>query len=116
MWAYLDSEVDEKYYLSDAYIEYAENLTIEQIASGGSFRFKPRERESNDSQDHHDQRGSASHGQFHQGVSPINPHPDGTCRTIKAQYAQTSFANFLRTGTFGATGVIKFPEWGGDRI
>lgn len=46
MWAYLDDEVDEKYYLSDTYIEYAENLTVEQIKSGGGFRFEPRERES----------------------------------------------------------------------
>lgn len=45
MWAYLDDEVDEKYYLSDTYIEYAENLTVEQIKSGGGFRFEPRERE-----------------------------------------------------------------------
>lgn len=37
----------------------------------------------------------------------MNPEKDGTCRTIKAQYAQTSFANFLRTGNFGATGVIE---------
>lgn len=37
----------------------------------------------------------------------MNPHDDGTCRTIKAQYANTSYANFLRTSTFGATGVLK---------
>lgn len=36
---------------------------------------------------------------------PVNMMPDGTCRTIKAQYAQTSFANFIRGGAFGATGV-----------
>lgn len=29
---------------------------------------------------------------------PLNPMPDGTCRTIKRQYQQTSLANFLRRG------------------
>lgn len=38
-------------------------------------------------------------------VEPVNVYPDGTSRTIKAQYAKTSAANFVREGTFGATGV-----------
>lgn len=38
---------------------------------------------------------------------PINPQKDGTCRTIKAQYAHTSLANFLYSDKFGATGVIN---------
>ena len=29
---------------------------------------------------------------------PLNPEPDGTCRTIKANYARMSRANFLRGG------------------
>lgn len=37
---------------------------------------------------------------------PLNPAPNGTARAIKVQYWKTSFANFLRTGTWGATGVI----------
>ena len=32
---------------------------------------------------------------------------DGLCRTIKAQYQQTSRANLCRQGTFGATGVTN---------
>ncbi len=36
---------------------------------------------------------------------PVNPMPDGTCRTIKNQYYKTSKANFERSSTFGATGV-----------
>lgn len=31
-------------------------------------------------------------------VTPINPMPDGSCRTIKAQYQQSSLANFIRGG------------------
>jgi DNA (cytosine-5)-methyltransferase 1 len=45
---------------------------------------------------------------FLQGVvvnEPVNPMPDGTCRTIKNQYYKTSKANFDRSSTFGATGV-----------
>jgi site-specific DNA-cytosine methylase len=37
----------------------------------------------------------------------INAMPDGTSRTIKAQYQQTSRANLERVGSFGATGVKK---------
>lgn len=40
-------------------------------------------------------------------VEPVNVYPDGTSRTIKAQYAKTSAANFVREGTFGATGVME---------
>lgn len=40
-------------------------------------------------------------------VRPINPMPDGTCRTIKAQYANFSYANIVRDkGAFAQTGVI----------
>lgn len=38
-------------------------------------------------------------------VEPVNPMPDGTCRTIKNQYYKTSQANFERSTTFGATVV-----------
>ena len=37
----------------------------------------------------------------------INDMPDGTCRTLKAQYQQTSRANLERVGSFGATGVKR---------
>lgn len=38
-------------------------------------------------------------------IEPINTEPDGTSRTIKAQYYKNSTANFLRKDSFGATGV-----------
>ena len=37
--------------------------------------------------------------------SIINAEPDGTCRTLKAQYARTSAANLARGDSFGNTGV-----------
>ena len=40
-------------------------------------------------------------------VKPINPMPDGVCRTIKAQYQQTSLANLIRGGGYAATGVME---------
>ena len=43
-------------------------------------------------------------------IQPVNPMPDGVARTIKAQYNNTSVANLLRTGTFGATGVMGLHE------
>ena len=45
-------------------------------------------------------------------LEPINPHEDGTARTLKAQYFSTSVANFEKTGTYGATGVAV---WGKNK-
>lgn len=40
-------------------------------------------------------------------AKPFNVDNDGvSCRTLKYQYQQTSAANLMRTGSFGATGVI----------
>lgn len=38
---------------------------------------------------------------------PLNPYKDGTCRTIKAQYQQSSRAKFARQDGLGATGVVQ---------
>ena len=39
---------------------------------------------------------------------PFNPEPDGTSRTIKAQYFKNSLANFIRGEGYGATAVIEY--------
>lgn len=41
-------------------------------------------------------------------IEPINAYPDDTARTIKAQYHQTSKANFTRQDGLGATGAGGF--------
>ena len=46
--------------------------------------------------------------------SPVNPMPDGTCRTIKEQYHKTSKANYERTGSMGATGVREVDNMGNE--
>lgn len=46
-------------------------------------------------------------------VLPLNPMPDGTCRTLKYQYQKNGIANFIRQGSFAATGVIEI-EYEGD--
>lgn len=38
--------------------------------------------------------------------SPLNVMPDGTCRTIKSQCANSSIPNFENQSSFGASGVI----------
>ena len=43
-------------------------------------------------------------------IIPINPMPDDSCRTIKYQYYKTSVANFVKTGTWGATGVALIED------
>ena len=40
-------------------------------------------------------------------LEPINAEKDGTARTLKAQYIKNSVANFEKTGTHGATGVVN---------
>lgn len=40
----------------------------------------------------------------------MNPEPDGTSRTVKAQYYKNSLANFIRGGIYGATAVIEIYE------
>lgn len=39
-------------------------------------------------------------------TEPFNQYDDGTCRTIKSQYGKSSYANFIKTGDMGATGVL----------
>lgn len=46
---------------------------------------------------------------------PINTEPDGSCKTIKAQYYKNGVANFVRGGHYGATGVIEYYEQQCDR-
>ena len=37
-------------------------------------------------------------------IVPLNDMPDGTYRTIKAQYNNSSVANFVRHDAFASTG------------
>lgn len=43
---------------------------------------------------------------------PLNKYEDGISRTIKAQYQQSSRANFVRGDSLGATGVISLKQKG----
>lgn len=40
-------------------------------------------------------------------IDVLNPMDDGTCRTIKNQYGQTSAPNLASQGTFGASGGVQ---------
>lgn len=42
---------------------------------------------------------------------PFNPEPDGTCRTIKANYARMSRANFARGGGTERPVLPLFRVW-----
>lgn len=46
-------------------------------------------------------------GEGNKIVTSINPMPDGTCRTLKAQYYKTSLANYQKEGSMGATDVTN---------
>ena len=43
---------------------------------------------------------------------PFNPEPDGTSRTIKANYHKVSMANFIRGWGYGATAVAVLQDCG----
>ena len=112
MFDFLEDEVDEKFYISDAILEQYRSSTDSQILIGNGFAFTPvereRERENGCSQNHHHTGGFPDDRQFHKRVGIVNPAAGGTCRTIKAQYHKSSAANFVRSGSFGATGVIDY--------
>lgn len=107
----LEDNVEDKYYLSDAYIEYARNASMEMVKVGNGFKFKPiereRERESN-SQNRDVESRVEDDRQLYCRAYLLNPAHDGTCRTIKAQYGRTSYANLIRGDTLGASGVVKY--------
>ena len=106
----LEQNVDESYYLSNSTVEYFMANTEKQKANGNGFAFKPfdysqdRNAERENSSLGADAKRSETRRQLHS--DPLNAEPDGSCRTIKAQYAKNSTANFVRQGTFGATGVM----------
>lgn len=50
------------------------------------------------------------------GGGIINTVENGVANTIKANYYKTSFANLIRSGSFGATGVIEKAKMAGDRM
>lgn len=43
-------------------------------------------------------------------VEALNTMSDGTCRTIKSQYGNTSSANFMYSSTYGATGDVALEK------
>ena len=49
-------------------------------------------------------------------VSAVNAYPDDTCRTIKANYAKISKANFESKGTWGGTGVMVTNDYENMRV
>lgn len=104
----LEDEVDEKYYLSDKMIEY--------ISATGTANFKNADCKINLdiarplTTDQNKRAGTTNYLSddlpSNYDLEPLNPMPDGTCRTIKNQYYKNSKANFERTSTYGATGVL----------
>lgn len=93
----LEERVDEKYYLSDKMVEgFAINGRLNSSQDGVVSQVE-------DIAPTH----TAGHGNCPKIQEPLNP--DGLCsRTIKAQYQQSSRANFIRQDGLGATGVIEY--------
>lgn len=101
----LEDDVDEKFYLTPKNMEWLAKHNANHEAKGTGFKFKPKNPETDTAST---LRANASFAPTDNAViEPLNPSPDGTCRTIKAQYCKTSEANFQNTGSYGATGVVK---------
>ena len=104
----LEEEVDEKYYLSDKMIQY--------ISATGTENYKNHDSMINLdiarplTTDQNKRAGTTNYLSddlpMNYDLEPLNTMPDGTCRTIKNQYYKNSKANFERSSTYGATGVL----------
>ena len=120
---YLESNVDEKYYINN---DKARELIIKLIDNGtlpvGDDR-KDKPNFLGNFYGRHDGYDGSVFGTnapvktithslggiadiLEQKPIPINTEKDGSCRTIKSQYAKNSVQNFESQSTFGATGVF----------
>ena len=101
----LEDTVDEKFYLSADYIDYAKRLTAESESNGNGFRFAPFERERANSQDHHKQSRTESNRQFCTGVQVSNQgkvigNTTDICSTLMAR-------DYKGFNNYGMTGVLE---------
>lgn len=82
----LEQDVNDKYWLTDGYVKSLLDRNEEQINKGNGFLFEPVERENADV------AKTLTSGLWklrpvdNYIQMPVNPEPDGTCRTSKAQY------------------------------
>lgn len=63
---FLEENVEEKYFLSDAFLKDAEERSIRMAAIGNGFKFEPRERETDNRPYDNHQSGSKNYRQLHQ--------------------------------------------------
>ena len=105
MMDFLEDDVDDKYFLSDAYITYAENLTEKMIERKSGIRFAPVERERDNCQNDYHQSRSASDGQFRKGVLIAN---QGSVIVRETTVCSTLLArDYKGFGNQAMTGVIE---------
>ena len=104
----LEPKVDEKYYLSDKMVQGFMAHNENHNAKGTGFTWKPKDVAENGGGYANCIRANAALAPTDNTIKMEPLNPDGECsRTIKAQYHQTSRANFTRQDGFGATGVIE---------
>lgn len=105
-----ETQIPEKYYLSQKTIDTYERKAKEQKERGNNFAFNPT-RGGGHLKDHNGVQRGSDNGQLHyRRQYPLNPERDGMCRTLKAQYSKSSMANFVRSDSLGATGVIVIAD------
>lgn len=106
----LEGDVDDRYYLNEETVQKYIAHTERERGLGNNFAFKPttggvQAVQSQENLGRGRQITTSRETTFDN--EPLNPYQDGTCRPIKSQYNQTSMANFVRTGSHGATGVCS---------
>lgn len=103
---FIDDEVDEKYFLSEKMVEKYLAFNAQSEAKGREFKFEPINWDGT-SKTILTRPGQRPCDNYLSVSSPLNCDKDGVSRTIKAQYQNSSRANFQRQDGLGATGVIR---------
>lgn len=68
---FLEENVEEKYFLSDAFLKAAEKRTTRMVDIGKGFKFEPRDRETDNRPYDNNQSGSKNYRQLHQRVNVL---------------------------------------------
>jgi len=117
MFDLLEDEVDDKYYLSEAAVEFYMVNSANCAANGSGFSFEPRERERErrNSQNDHDQGWLPDDGQLHQGtLPPLQCHEVG--RLIGGKWEKMYDQSRRVYGTDGLSPTIHTAQGGNQEI
>jgi DNA (cytosine-5)-methyltransferase 1 len=111
----LEKEVDESFYLRQEQVQRIVAHCERKVAEGCGFKTNFTDG-SSVSGTIKTKEGTREYDTYVK--EGLNTEDDGTSRTIKSQYYKTSGANFERSASYGATGVVEStpPKYGNSRL